>query len=120
MNFDTFYEFVKWLFLPAVGLLFLYMRQQFAAHMTYVREKHDELCQSAETHNRNDADIHREVMAEIGALREQTTAFQLEVAKSYVTTNAMSNALGSLEQGIRRDVTEIKADVKLLLTRATP
>ncbi len=115
MNFDTFYEFVKWLFLPAVGLLFMYMRQQFAAHMTYVREKHNELCQATDEHNRSDAEIHREVMAEVGALREQTTAFQIEVAKSYVTSRAMDAALGAMEQGIRRDVTEIKADVKEIL-----
>lgn len=120
MDFNSFLDALKWLLLPAIGAFFFLYWKNNKDQRDYITEKNDELRATIETHNAADAEIHRNVMAEVNALRAQVTGFQIEVAKYYVTTQVMNAALEALEQGIRRDVTEIKADVKQLLGLLIP
>ncbi len=111
MSFNEFYEVIRWLLLPAIGGLFFLIWKLNDNQRTYIKDGMTELRESYEKHNTEDDVRHREVTVEVGALRQQMTAFQIEVAKNYVTMTAM----GQVETGLRKDITEIKGDVKELL-----
>lgn len=105
MDFTAFWEFVKWILPIGVGGLFWLVWRLNDNMRTEVRD-----------HSKEDDDRHREMLSEMSAIRQQMTAFQLEVAKNYVTVADV----GDIERGLRADLHEIKQDVKELIARLIP
>ncbi len=125
MNFDAFWEVVKWLVPLGVGGLFWLMWRlndslkkdidgRIEEQNKDFEERTKEHVARSEDHQRRDDVSHTGMTREFEALRQQLMAFQLEVAKNYVTTNSVN----IIEGRLREDLDEIKGDVKTLLKHA--
>ena len=100
MTFDAFWDLIRWLLLPSLGLLAWWInlsRSEFHRQFDQLENK------LRETLSKLDA----RTSQEISSLNRQHAAFQLEVVRSYARTDQLeraldriTDALGKIEQKI--------------------